>query len=164
MDRDLSSAWTLFYKIIFPSLWIGAFGFAVVSTYLHPERVLFNGVAGAGGPHIWLGFLAGWMLGTFFMVMFCMPLMYVGIENGELLISNYWTDWHVPFSLVSDVKQGDRISFQPIVIQLKENVGCGFTVLFVPRVRTPLTTSSSTREIEELRQLVGLPIGGAVLS
>jgi hypothetical protein len=159
MDRDLSSSWTLFYKIIFPTLWVVGFGSAVVSTYLHPETVLFNGVAGAGGPHIWLAFLAGWSLGTFLLVMICVPLMYVGIQNGELVVSNYWTDWRVPFSLISDVRQGNRINLRPIMIELKKDVGCGLTILFMPRVQTMLTTTSGDRELEVLRQLAGLPVG-----
>jgi len=86
---------------------------------------VFNGVTGGGGPQIWLAFLAGWSLGTFLIVMICVPLKYVGIENDELVVSNYWTDWRVPFSLISDVKQGNGINLRPIMIELKKDVGCG---------------------------------------
>jgi hypothetical protein len=126
--------------------------------------VSFDGVAGAGGPHIWLAFLAGWSLGTFLIVMICMPLKYVGIENGELVVSNYWTDRRVPFSRISDVKQGNSINLRPIMIVLKKDVGCGLTVLFMPLAQTMLTTTRGDRELEELRQLAGLPIGGSASS
>jgi len=50
------------------------------------------------------------------------------------------------------------------MIVLKKDVGWRLTVLFMPLAQTMLTTTRGDRELEELRQLAGLPIGGSASS
>ena len=95
-----------------------------------------------------------------------------------LLVSNYWSDWKIPFTLISKVENtrwqtgGERswqirpfgrwtnLSMHPIKVELKEDVGFGRSFVFIPITTHWLTTPNDNRQLEELRQLAGLKLYG----
>ena len=166
MTRDLSSSLTLFYKIAYPVLWGAGTGTLGAELYLHPETQKYNGVM--GGAPWWFVYvvLAMSVGGTAFILWYFWRFKYVGIEDGALIVSNYWTDWRVPFSQIEDARQTRFTDPPHITIELKQDVGCGREVVFMPK--QPLTFSVSiagfyytnatvnTRALDDFRRAVGL--------
>jgi len=87
----------------------------------------------------------------------CTPLKKVRVVDGALLVSNYVHEWRVPFALISDVSQsGWMFNTVPIIIQLREDVGCGTKLRFLPLARWRLRFWSEDPVVDELSRLAGL--------
>jgi hypothetical protein len=157
VNRTLSSGWTFFAKFLLPGIWIPVFGSAVDSAFRHPESVIYNGVKGAAPPYIGFEFLIAWIVGSAFMFWMCTPLKKVRVVDGALLVSNYVHEWRVPFALISEVSQGGwMFNTVPIIIQLREDVGCGTKLRFLPLARWRLHFWSEDPLVDELSRLAGL--------
>jgi hypothetical protein len=166
MTREFSSSLTLVYKIAYPVLWAVGSGSAGVMLYLHPDRVKYNGVMGAAPA--WLAYqgLAMSGAGTAFILWYFRRFKYVGIEDGELVVSNYWKDWRVPFSMIDDASQTRFMNPPHITITLREDVGFGREVVYMPKQPATISVSGlgmsytlpaqATHELEDFRQAVGL--------
>jgi hypothetical protein len=156
MNDDLSSAWTFVLKYVFPGIWIPGFGLGVVAAFRNPGDVLYNGVRGAAPPSIGFEFLGMWVLASAFILWISVPLKRVRRGDGALLVSNYITEWRVPFALVADVSQNRWVNVRPITIRLREDPGCGRKVVFMPPSRWRVLFWREDREVNELRSLAGL--------
>jgi len=87
--RPISSAWTPFYKFVFPAIWIGFLGFPVLSE----------------GPWI-LWFLSPLLiLGAALYYIFVSPLKAVRIDDKALYVSNYRKEIRIPLSDVDKVTE-----------------------------------------------------------
>jgi len=113
-------------------------------------------VQGAAPPSIGFQFLVAWIIGAALMFWQCAPLKRVRVVDGALLVSNYVHEWRIPFALISDVSQSWwMFNSIPIVIRLREDVGCGTTVRMLPLARWRLPFSSEDPVFDELRGLPG---------
>ncbi len=156
MNRTLSSGWTFFAKFLLPAIWFPLFGSATVNALRHPENVSYQGVKGAAPPGIGFQFLIAWIVGSAFMLWRCAPLKRARVVDGALLVSNYIHEWRIPFALISDVSQsGWMFNSIPIIIRLREDVGCGTKVRILPLARWRLPFSSEDPVFDELRRLAG---------
>ena len=138
-DRKMSSAWTFCYKFIVPALWAAAIGIAMEWTFPN-EQVLFV-VA------------VVWTVGGIALLRVCVPLKRVSLEDDALLVSNFRTEWRIPYALIAEVTQNRWIKLRPITIRLKRDVGCGKTVVFMPYVRMRWRFLQEDPEVDELRTL-----------
>ena len=84
MNKSVSSGLTFFYKVIFPTVWIGGFGSG--------SLMLFKN----NSPEKWT-FLFALIIGNLFLSI-RFKLKSVRIENENLVISNYFKKIRVPFT------------------------------------------------------------------
>lgn len=154
MNRSLSSAWTFFYKYLLPVIWV--VGFAIGGREaMDNQRALARGAANAApATMLWLLMFAG-LAGLASLAWFCAPLkrVRVGDDGESLIVSNYFTEWHVPAGLITDVTQNRWIKMRPITIHLRIDPGCGTRVVFMPPIRLNFVFWREDREVDELRQL-----------
>lgn len=135
----MSSAWTFCYKFIVPALWAVAIGVAAISTFTN-ERVL-------------VAIAVVWAVAGVAILRLCVPLKRVSLEDEALLVSNFRTEWRIPYSLIAEVTQNRWIKLRPITIRLTRDVGCGDAVVFMPYVRLRWHFRDEDPEVEELRSL-----------
>ena len=90
--RTLSSAWTFFYKFVFPTIWIG--GFAVGTLLMFTAADSFQG-SGDVREMRWY-FLAATVLGGAAIYWSCMRLKKVTLNGDVLLISNFRKEIAIP--------------------------------------------------------------------
>lgn len=91
------------------------------------------------------------------MFLMCTPLKKVRIADGALIVSNYVHEWRVPFALISDVSQrGWMFNSVPVIVQLREDVGFGTTLRFLPLARWRLNFWSQDTIVDELSRLAGI--------
>lgn len=143
----MSSAWTFCYKFIVPALWAVAIGVAAISTFTNERVVVAIAVV--------------WAVAGVALLRVCVPLKRVSLEDDALLVSNFRTEWRIPYSLIADVTQNRWIKLRPISIRLTRDVGCGETVVFMPYVRLRWRFRDEDPEVEELRGLAGVRTGFA---
>ena len=132
MERDLSSGLTFIAKYVVPGIWIPLVGTQVITVYLSPVKAIYTDARGMG-PHFEAGFvLLFWLLGSAFFLWFGFSIKRVRLTDGAILVSNYFNEWRVPFSLIESVSQNRWVQQRPVTIQLRADVGCGTTVKFLP--------------------------------
>jgi hypothetical protein len=156
MDRHLSSRHTMLYKYLLPVAVLIFCSAFVVNCYLHYDTIIFNGVRGGGGPHMWLWASAVW-LGIAAICWFSLaPLKYIELDGDRLLVSNYWRDWRVPLSSVADIKALPRTR-GPVYIRVtfKEDAGFGRSLKFLPRL-TSTSNSMGEQFARDMKRAVGL--------
>jgi hypothetical protein len=146
-DRTMSSVWTFCYKFIVPALWAVAIGVASVSTFASERTVVALAIV--------------WAVAGVALLRVCVPLKRVSLEDDALLVSNFRTEWRIPYALIAEVTQNRWIKLRPITIRLTRDVGCGETVVFMPYVRMRWRFLDEDPEVEELRVLAGARTGFA---
>ena len=152
MSRTLSSAWTLFYKLL-PVTLTGAFVLAVRK--VQEARDLYS-VTHSSTPPVDLLLLGVVMIaGIVVSVVLCAPLkrVRVGDDGESLLISNYIREWTLPVGLIAEVTQHRWLKLRPITIHLRIDPGCGTRVAFMPPLRLNFRFWREDPEVEELRTL-----------
>ena len=90
--RTLSSAWTFFYKFVFPTVWIG--GFAVGTLLMFTAADSFEG--GGDVCEMRWYFLTAIVLGGAAIYWSCMRLKKVTLDGDVLLISNFRKEIAIP--------------------------------------------------------------------
>ena len=141
-SRTMSSAWTFCYKFIVPALWAVAIGVAAMSTFSN-ERVE-------------VAIAVVWVVAGVALLRVCVPLKRVSLEDDALLVSNFHTEWRVPYALIAEVTQNRWIKLRPITVRLTRNVGCGTQIVFMPYVRMRWHFLEEDPEVEELRKVAGI--------
>ena len=132
--RIVSSSSTVFWKFIFPGLWIVGFGAgAVVSAF----------TSAPGDSSRWLP-VCIWLGGSAFLFFFSVRLCWVAISGGCLLVSTYFREISVPLSAISRVTQSYLSRPQTLTVCVDRDTTLGRKFLFVapgwPRIfrRHPL--------------------------
>jgi hypothetical protein len=130
----VSSQSTVFWKFVFPGLWIVGFGAgAVVSAFTSTPGDFSRWVPVC----IWLG-------GSAFLLFFSVRLCWVAISDGCLLVSTYFPEISVPLSAISQVTQSYLSRPQTLTVRVDRDTSLGRKFLFVapgwPRIfsRHPL--------------------------
>jgi hypothetical protein len=144
-EITLSSAWTLWMKVIFPVVWILVFGLAGVSLWL-------GAAPDAAPPPV--GFFAAWIAGTAFILWANLGLKRIRVDDRQLHVSNYFREVSVPFNAIADVRQNRWLSTKPITIHFKDPTGFGDKVTFMPKQRFAFWSKDPT--VSEIRKLAGL--------
>jgi hypothetical protein len=146
MLRTISSAQTLLTKFVFPVIWITGFGVGTILTLTSPratdEPVLL--------------FPAIWIVGAAFIWITCRPLKKVQMDGEGLVVSNYLREIRVPRRAISGVRENRWLNHHPVTITLREDLGFGRQITFMPTVRM-FAFWSSHPIVAELQSLAGLP-------
>lgn len=144
--RRLSSAMTLYWKVIMPSMWLAAF---------IPASVILA----IARPHNfpWFVFPVATVLGALMFSRLAWPLKRVDLDGNTLIISNFLREIRVPLSEVSNVVEWRGINPTPIVLTLRSETPFGTKITFTPKREWALFSEHSVTQ--ELRALTGLPSG-----
>jgi hypothetical protein len=132
--RIVSSRSTVFWKFVFPALWIVGFGAGAIVSAL---------ASAPGDASRWLP-LCIWLLGSAFLVWFSVRLCWVAISDGCLVVSTYFRETSVPLSAVSGVTQSYLSRPQTLTLRIDCDTALGRRFLFIapgwPRIfsRHPL--------------------------
>ena len=151
MQKSISSAQTFYMKLVFPTIWISLFGSGAV--------LIMAGVPLGAEPavplHMKVLFPLMWVVGAASFLWMCAPLKRVRLEEGNLLISNYFKEIQVPLTLVSDVTENRWLNIHPVTIHFKRSTGFGDKITFMPKIRL-FGFFSSHPIVFELRRMAGL--------
>src|SRR5437773_7765588 len=120
MVERLSSLQTFFCKFIFPLIWMGGFGFAVMKSM------------SAADPRSWLPIFVIWIVGSGFIYWSCVRLKKVSIDDQYLYVSNYLQEIAIPFSFIGDVTGNPWMNSHPVTIHFKLSTEFGDKIVFMP--------------------------------
>jgi len=144
---DLSSAWTLPAKFVFPVLWISGFGLGTAFLWFntfHPPAVIKCGLLGV------------WVIGSAFILWACAGLKQVRIDERQLFVSNYLRELCIPFSAVREVSQNRWLNIRPITIYFRDTTEFGDRATFMPKMRFAIRFWHVDPVVDELKRLAGL--------
>ena len=158
METTLSSAGTPFWKFLFPSVWIGVFGYGTLMLWLHPEEVVMNGVKGSATPlHQWI-FLGGFVFSSWLCWQVCIQLKRVIVTPAGVRISNYITEIVVPLDQVIGVSELPRVQPTVLVMSFRDETEFGEKIRFMPSSAVPKgflgehQVTKGFRELVEMRE------------
>jgi len=150
--RNLSSARTFWFKVLFPVLWISGFGFGTLMLWL--DVIKSNDGASPPEEMKWQ-FLAMWIVGSLFIIWSSGRLKRVRIDSNCLYVSNYLRELTIPLSSISSVTENRWLNIHPVTIHLHHVTEFGRKVTFMPKIRWSWSWSRHP-VVAELRQLSGL--------
>ena len=157
MERELSSRWTFIPKYVVPGIWIPLVGLQVIAAYSRSIKVISAGTQNIAWPFGPNDYLAFWLIGSAFFLWFSLSIKRVRLSTGAILVSNYFTEWRVPFALIESVSQNRWLKHRPVTIRLRADVGCGTRVKFmVPSQFLRLRFWREDPVVLELRELAGI--------
>ena len=151
-ERTLSSAWTFWAKFVFPAVWITGFGTGTIQLWLggHDNN---NAMP---PPEMKFMFLAGWLLGSVFMLWASAGLKRVRIDDQRLYVSNYVKEISIPFGAIVDVQQNRWLNSRPVTIYFRETTELGDTAKFMPKWRIRALFWRVDPVVNELKELAGI--------
>jgi len=152
-ESDLSSAWTFFYKFVFPALWIPSFGSGTIALWLDALHGRNNALPSSAMKFVFLGV---WIVGSAFILWSCAGLKRVHADGQLLFVSNYLREICIPFSSVRDVKQNRWLNIGPITIYFGDDTEFGDRATFMPKRRIAVRFWRVDPVVDELKQLAGL--------
>ena len=139
-------------KVVFPLVWISAFGMATLALWsdsFHTKK---------GAPALeemkWI-FLAAWITGTTFILWLNAGLKQVRMDSQNLYVSNFLREISVPFRMIADVTENRWINIHPVTVHFRGDTEFGRQIKFMPTARFP-TSWSSHPVVAELKQKAGL--------
>jgi hypothetical protein len=157
MRRNLSSAWTVIHKVVFPAVWIGGFALGTACLFLAEPRTR----SGAPPPPEmrWF-FLAATVLGSAFLYWFGMRLKKVALDGDRLIISEFGREIEVPLRDVERVTGSILMNPELIWLRFRRPTEFGTKIVFMPTTRF-LGGYSRHPLVEELRTLVAQASGAS---
>ncbi|MGZ3254728.1 MAG: hypothetical protein ACXU7D_10515 [Burkholderiaceae bacterium] len=151
--KTLSSAQTIFIKILFPTFWISGFGLATIILWLIPIYIK----TGAHPPdEMKWDFLLAWIVGAIFIWWTCIDLKRVRIDSENLYISNYLKEVSIPLNMIVDVTENRWVNAHPVTIHFRNVTEFGQKIKFMPTVRffSWWSTHPVVAELKEIANLV----------
>jgi len=128
--RVLSSGWTWFYKFIFPTIWIGGFGFGTLMMFLVPDSFSGDDVRVIRDE-----FLTILVLGSALIYWSCIRVKRVSIDSDSVLISNYREVIRVPLRDVERVSGSILMHPELIWLHFRRPTRFGSRIVFIPPMR-----------------------------
>ena len=101
-------------------------------------------------------FLIVWIAGTTSILWAYAGLKRVRMDERQLYVSNYFREFDVPFSAITNVKQNRWINSRPITIYFRDATQFGDRVTFMPKQRIQFWRIDPV--VNELKQLEHFPI------
>ena len=149
MNRQLSSQWTFFYKVVFPTIWIGGFGLGTVIMFISPDGWKVN-------PDVreirWI-FLLALIVGAVFIYWSCMRMKKVWLAQNSFIISNYLKEISVPLQQVERVSGSILMTPELVWVHFRRPTVFGERIVFMPKMRL-LSGFSKHPIVEELHRLI----------
>ena len=144
MRTTISSAATIFYKFVFPTIWIGLFG---VGTIAQLVKTGFTDETRA--PFI------GLLFGILIFYASCIRLKKVEIDNDNMYVSNYFSEIEVEKSNILYVEEVRFFNTRPIWIYFREPTAYGKRILFIPSQR-PISIFKDSPMVKRLIKFADL--------
>ena len=145
MKRTISSALTLYFKVILPGLFIWSGGIGGIGNLFGLSSL----------PVAWAErffFLLLLIVFSAFIGWLCLGLKKVKTDGVKLYVSNYFKEIVIPLNAVTDVTENKWINIHPVTIHLKTSTEFGDQIKFMPHVRL-FTFFSSHPIVGELKKL-----------
>ncbi|HET9555208.1 MAG TPA: hypothetical protein VFP50_19740 [Anaeromyxobacteraceae bacterium] len=120
--QRLSSALTLFHKVIIPALWLGAFGVATTVFVIDPPQ---------DGPSPAI-FAAALLMGGVAFYRWGFAFKKVTATDRGLIVSNYRREVLVPYEQIASVRENKFINIRPITVELRTASAFGTRIQFMP--------------------------------
>ena len=145
MERLLSSRLTFFYKRIFPSAWVIAFGVG--------SLFLWTGDCEGTVPLKWFA-LSSLIGGTIFLRWFSARLKTVTLKEDHLVVSDYRSEEPIPLLQIEEVKETRLWNPQLIKLRLVRPGRWGNEIVFIAPVRFQFVFSDHplARELRDMIQ------------
>ncbi len=112
---------TVFWKFVFPGLWIVGFGAGAIASALFGE---------SQGSSRWVA-LGIWLVSSPLLVFFSARLRWVAISGESLRVSSYFREAAVPLSAVSRVTQSYLSRPQTLTVHVDRDTPLGRSFSFV---------------------------------
>lgn len=132
MRRPLSSELTFFWKVIFPTLWLGGFGTGIV--FVLAQADMGGGVNSNGPSGIICVLPVALLGGAFILYVWCMRLKSVSMDDEALYVSNYLKQVRIPLTDVRKVEQHCIPNTHPIEITFNRPTPFGGSIVFMGRM------------------------------
>ncbi len=146
----LSSSVTVFYKVIFPAVWLTGFGLAAI--------ILAFGGFRASSPiptQMRVMFPVAWLFGLGLCAWLCFPLKHVILGEDFLVVEGLSQRLTIPLSDVVAVSASFATNPETITLQLKRVTPFGTKIRFMPSIRFLRSEPHPTLTLLEAK-LVGL--------
>ena len=130
MAQVLSSRLTPVYKFVLPTVVMGGMAFAAWTAYFHPETM--NGPDGWSRDYAWVMMIVAAVLMGGILLWVGAPLVRVELGDGELILSNYRFEMHVPLTQIASISAGSFTSPRRYTITFAEETELGRTVTLLP--------------------------------
>jgi len=152
MNEKLSSDWTVFYKVIFPLLWISGFGFGALLLWIGS----FDQTNPPPADMKWT-FLFVWITGSSFILWFALRLKSVMLKDKSLIVKDYFKETVIPILSVNDVRESRFMNPKVIKLSLYPESEFGDKVVFIPKLKF-YNPFGQHPVVKQLKQLTNQPL------
>ncbi len=134
MPRVISSSITVFYKFVFPTIWLAPFAIGTCGLYIN---AVMNTNAQARGQSqlLCIPFTMALLVGGACFYELFKRLNKVAIDRDHLLVCNYFSEFVVPLSDIESVTEIVWINIHPVTISFKTETPFGKKIVFMPKMR-----------------------------
>lgn len=129
--EDLSSRLTFFFKVVFPTFWIGAFALATLFMFVSPES--FQGDSDV--RELRQGFLFLTVAGSTFFYLTCLRAKRVLLDGDDFVVSNYRRSIRIPVRSVERASASILLTPELMWLHLRESSDFGDRIMFIPGQR-----------------------------
>jgi hypothetical protein len=153
MNEKISSSMTLYYKALFPLLWITGFGFGTIALWLgkfnHPSQP---------PDDMKLLFLFFWVIGSLFLLRDAVRLKVVSLDKDDLVIKNFVKVIRVPVRNINHISESRLIRPKTITLTVYPPNDFGEKITFIPKAKFQLTFNPFSEHpvVVKLRELMGI--------
>lgn len=123
MKQVISSNATLFYKYVFPVLWIGLFGYVVSDVLM-----------GSESGDLWL-FALLWVVGAVFTLLLASRLKFVSVDERAIYASGYVRKEEIPLSDIISIEESSGVKPKQVTLRLRSPSAFGRKIVFIPELR-----------------------------
>lgn len=151
MNEKISSSMTLYYKVLFPLLWITGFGGVTIAMWLgkfnHPSQPPND---------VKLLFLFAWVIGSLFLLRDTVRLKVVSLDNNDLVIKNFVKVIRVPLRNINHISESRLMRPKTITVTVYPPNDFGEKITFIPKARFQLTFNLFSEHpiVMQLRKLI----------
>jgi hypothetical protein len=126
--QQLSSSWTLLFKIFLPTFWLTFFGIFTLALWI--TNYEYYGAIPGGALR--LGVTLFYFLGCVFLYFTVFQLKRVEADAENLYVTNYFKNVKIPFPQVDTFEEIDFLIFKIITVRLREPSSFGNSLKFIP--------------------------------
>lgn len=150
MEEKLSSSATFYYKVIFPTLWIGMFGLGTLGLWLG----IFNQPT-LPPLEIKYIFLIAWIIGSSFILSLALRLKSVSLMGDYLVIKNFNRTIQAPIRNMKKISESRFINPKTISLTFYPPSEFGEKISFIPKAKYRLTLNPFSEHpiVTKLREL-----------
>lgn len=149
IEKNITSNWTYFYKIVLPLMLMPWGGFSRLKSAFPPtdpnSEVLF-----------WIC-IGSWIFGFVWVLWLAIRLKIVKMDDKNLYVSNLLSEIHVPISDIAKIKESNWSKTNHVVLTLKSPPEFGKRIVFIPR-KVYETPEGKQSVMETIRDKAGLAL------